>query len=1196
MKQKIKEYLKISGKLSILFALFFALLIVKGQNATAQVPGNLGIGSIQINCNNVQGNSTVSITVSGTTNGVSTSSVATVNVNCTAPVTQDTLPTASLQVKDVTLGTALGSTVTAKIGDTLQYVWLAGGGAVTASSTYIDGKTDTCSPINYLGTTYNWGVNSLAGTSTPQTNACQANNTYTITYATQNSSGAFATSTVKVQVVPAACKTLGQACDSTINLCCVSTACNGTNQCATCGGSGQLCCTGSTCNAGLSCNTSNTCASTAPQASVTINGLTSANVNVGDTVTWAWKSTSTSGSTYTADLTAGTGCPDTHGFVASTASGSVSGSVLSTYAGCTYTVHYKVTDSGNNTVTASASMIVNNPSASKCGTANGTTVSTAPASNILCAAGNTAYPSSVSGSGPWNWTCTNTTSASVACSANPPAVAACGSANNSITSSQPTTNLCGAGNTTSSVTGSGPWNWTCTVGGITANCQASPPSACTYTLDKVFMDFDNSAHPGNVGIVLTQSGCPWTLTSSAVWINNLQNNSGRVGSGAFTYDVDANLIGNPRSSTISGQTTLFVSQGIPCGTEGYACCGTSPACSEGTAYNFTVPLVGNMCYCYTPSACGAAAKAYTPSDTNYSGLPPATYYNGAVDKSFCNNNNWMTADSIGANPITTVPSFPPSFGATSWYCQNAGSWVRTYTSNPPASCTASYSTGGPPNPYTCDNTWRTVDGGANANSPYQPTGFAYSYNYSGYIIGQAFVFLTDSSHIVHNNFLNLIPSIYSSANCSGNTAGSNCYWNNYFNVFMSGATLPKGYNPVTGLNETITIGGGLSIQPYWEMTATFSGWDVARNNHYSWNSYGNPFFPSTTYAPSPQGAYNTNSYQFQESSTGTNRWWQFQNDASGNLQYNCGPNPVCINPTLDKDWSRVGQSSVPGGTNVDAYCDYSIGNLNNVSASINGQNCTLDTTSAAYGPCTSGLNYTCNTRHFVCTAPVTPGAYDVQCVTTKPSGVSDKQACNSTSTVGSIIVTSPPAANMFDSDKQIISVNGSPTPANSGNQCTNFVPLPSDYTVNTGDILAFRLDLCNDQGTASSTVNQVVDTMLNLQKPTAGYQAVYCFNSKCVSLTPAESIVGTVTTLTFTIPSGNKIIPGKVGSNWGGIATITYFAQVSAPSDPNAISSRFNNQFSINYNATTGYIPLNMDMGYIPFYSGKSVPTIKEVR
>jgi hypothetical protein len=62
---------------------------------------------------------------------------------------------------------------------------------------------------------------------------------------------------------------------------------------------------------------------------------------------------------------------------------------------------------------------------------------------------------------------------------------ACGPANNEVFSSAPAANLCGAGNTASSVSGAGPWSWTCqgTNKGITLNCAAAK-AAGTLTIVK----------------------------------------------------------------------------------------------------------------------------------------------------------------------------------------------------------------------------------------------------------------------------------------------------------------------------------------------------------------------------------------------------------------------------------------------------------------------------------------------------------------------------------------------------------------------------------------------------------------------------------------------------------------------------------------------------------------------------------------
>jgi hypothetical protein len=56
----------------------------------------------------------------------------------------------------------------------------------------------------------------------------------------------------------------------------------------------------------------------------------------------------------------------------------------------------------------------------------------------------------------------------------PPANGRCGSANNTITNVAPTTNLCSAGDP-SSVSGTGPWTWSCSGGGYTDSCIAYAP-------------------------------------------------------------------------------------------------------------------------------------------------------------------------------------------------------------------------------------------------------------------------------------------------------------------------------------------------------------------------------------------------------------------------------------------------------------------------------------------------------------------------------------------------------------------------------------------------------------------------------------------------------------------------------------------------------------------------------------------------
>ena len=106
-----------------------------------------------------------------------------------------------------------------------------------------------------------------------------------------------------------------------------------------------------------------------------------------------------------------------------------------------------------------------------CGAAQGSVVEQAPADN-LCDAGT---PSRVYGSGPWTWACSGVNGGSAdACSAVRKVDGACGAANDVSSVAMPMADLCAAGYA-SAVTGSGPWNWTCSGlnGGQAATCAAN---------------------------------------------------------------------------------------------------------------------------------------------------------------------------------------------------------------------------------------------------------------------------------------------------------------------------------------------------------------------------------------------------------------------------------------------------------------------------------------------------------------------------------------------------------------------------------------------------------------------------------------------------------------------------------------------------------------------------------------------------
>lgn len=106
-----------------------------------------------------------------------------------------------------------------------------------------------------------------------------------------------------------------------------------------------------------------------------------------------------------------------------------------------------------------------------CGASNNQLFASAP-STALCSTGTAG---SVTGNGPWSWSCTGSNGGTnAACTALLQINGACGNSNNKSFTSAPSSDLCSSG-TAGSVTGSGPWSWSCTGsnGGAVAACSAS---------------------------------------------------------------------------------------------------------------------------------------------------------------------------------------------------------------------------------------------------------------------------------------------------------------------------------------------------------------------------------------------------------------------------------------------------------------------------------------------------------------------------------------------------------------------------------------------------------------------------------------------------------------------------------------------------------------------------------------------------
>jgi hypothetical protein len=105
-----------------------------------------------------------------------------------------------------------------------------------------------------------------------------------------------------------------------------------------------------------------------------------------------------------------------------------------------------------------------------CGPANKGNFFIQPAADSLCSSG---VASEITGSGPWEWSCSGLGGKNVSCSANLEVNGACGSSNGESFPKTPTKNLCSAGKA-SKVAKAVSWNWSCTGinGGSKVKCSA----------------------------------------------------------------------------------------------------------------------------------------------------------------------------------------------------------------------------------------------------------------------------------------------------------------------------------------------------------------------------------------------------------------------------------------------------------------------------------------------------------------------------------------------------------------------------------------------------------------------------------------------------------------------------------------------------------------------------------------------------
>jgi hypothetical protein len=334
----------------------------------------------------------------------------------------------------------------------------------------------------------------------------------------------------------------------------------------------------------------------------------------------------------------------------------------------------------------------------KCGSANGGTFSVAPVTN-LCDAG-TASPVPT-GTGPWNWLCTGNggggSDASCSASQSAGTPGQCGSANGNSFVSAPTTNLCNVG-LPSSVTGSGPWNWSCSGSG------GGSPASCTAFLSSTTGQC-GSANNGYFLTAPTTNLCnatqaPPTVSGSGPWSWTCTGNSGS-GSDA---SCGANLIidglcgsSNNGSFSVAPTTNLCVSTQTPPTVSGsgpwtWTCTGNDGGGSNAICSASVAGLDG---------ACGAANAGYTASvpTTNLcvsTQTPPTVTGSGQPWSWICtgnsgpasdaNCNSYMIVDGICGSAAGTAVFTAPTTNLciatqTAPTVSGSGPWTWTCTGN-----------------------------------------------------------------------------------------------------------------------------------------------------------------------------------------------------------------------------------------------------------------------------------------------------------------------------------------------------------------------------------------------------------------------------------------------------------------------------------------------------------------------------------
>jgi hypothetical protein len=287
-----------------------------------------------------------------------------------------------------------------------------------------------------------------------------------------------------------------------------------------------------------------------------------------------------------------------------------------------------------------------NPVNGGCGLSNGKVLSAAPSSG-LC---NVGVQSTVTGAGPWNWSCSGSnggTNASCSATKIVPVSGVCGSSSGQALLSIPSSGLCSSG-TQSSVSGSGPWAWSCagSSGGADASCSATkavPVSGvCGASNGKTFATIPSSGFC-NSGTQSSVSGSgPWTWSCAGAYGGSSASCSATKGvlvNGSCGTSNGQSLASAPSSGLCNTGTATSVSGSGPWS---WSCSGAYGGSSISCSAAKLNPNIGKniICTYYMPftnpyggssvsqntTGChlinGSATKACTYKPYNF-GLYPA---------------------------------------------------------------------------------------------------------------------------------------------------------------------------------------------------------------------------------------------------------------------------------------------------------------------------------------------------------------------------------------------------------------------------------------------------------------------------------------------------------------------------------------------------------------------------------------------